>query len=265
MNTAAVRAILCLLAFTAIAARTDGPPAGMVRIEAGELVSFFETGGDRLIEIEEFYMDRHAVTNEQFAAFVSENPQWSKKGVAKLFADDGYLKHWDNNETGKPARIKNSPVTNVSWHAADAYCSCQGKRLPTMAEWEYAAAADIENDNRPLSEVILEWYSKPTPPFVPAIGSASQSKNGLRDMHGLIWEWVYDFNSIVMENDSRSNLAINRDLFCASGSFGAADKEDYASFMRFAFRSSLKSKYTVSNLGFRCAKDVGSNLQPKSL
>jgi formylglycine-generating enzyme len=59
-----------------------------------------------------------------------------------------------------------------------------------------------------------------------------------------------------MEGDSRSNSAVNRDLFCASGSFGASDKEDYAAFMRFAFRGSLKANYTVGNLGFRCAKNL---------
>ena len=75
-------------------------------------------------------------------------------------------------------------------------------------------------------------------------------------MHGLIWEWVSDFNSIILTGDSRSNSAINRDLFCASGALGAVDKENYAAFMRFAFRSSLQGKYTVSNLGFRCAGDA---------
>jgi sulfatase modifying factor 1 len=67
---------------------------------------------------------------------------------------------------------------------------------------------------------------------------------------------VADFNSIIMAGDSRSNSAINRDLFCASGALAAIDKENYAAYMRYAFRGSLKAKYTVSNLGFRCADTI---------
>lgn len=261
-----MKLVLALLPFiVAFGTNPSGkPPAGMVRVEAGELIPFFDTDGQNPVAVGAFYMDRYAVTNAEFAAFVKENPRWSREGVSKLFADDGYLRHWQNLDAAGFEKVERSPVTNVSWHAGNAYCKCQGKRLPTLAEWEYAAGAGIENDTLPLSRVILEWYSKPTPAQIPAIGSTFENEYGLHDMHGLIWEWVYDFNSIVMESDSRSNLAINRDLFCASGSFGAADKEDYASFMRFAFRSSLKAKYTVSNLGFRCVMDIGkpSQLQP---
>jgi formylglycine-generating enzyme required for sulfatase activity len=49
---------------------------------------------------------------------------------------------------------------------------------------------------------------------------------------------------------------LNKNLYCAAGSLKAVDKEDYASFMRFAFRESLKAAYTVRNLGFRCAMDI---------
>jgi sulfatase modifying factor 1 len=46
-----------------------------------------------------------------------------------------------------------------------------------------------------------------------------------------------------------------RNLFCGSGALGASSFDDYAAFMRYAFRSSLKAHYTVPNLGFRCAQD----------
>ncbi len=59
-----------------------------------------------------------------------------------------------------------------------------------------------------------------------------------------------------MGDDSRSNEAINRELFCAAGAASAANIKDYPAFMRFAFRGSLKANYIVSNLGFRCAKDI---------
>ncbi len=231
-------------------------PEGMVKIPAGKHKLFFEEEQGKTVDVKTFYLDVTPVTNEDFLKFVKQNPKWIKSKASKLYADAGYLKHWKGDFDFGDAQIKNSPIVNVSWYAANAYAKWKGRRLPKLVEWEYVGNTPILNDKRPLETVILGWYSKPTPPVFPPVGSTFKNKFNVYDMHGLVWEWVNDFNSIVMQGDSRSNSAINRDLFCASGSFGAADKEDYAAFMRFAFRSSLKAKYTVSNLGFRCAKDV---------
>ena len=78
-------------------------------------------------------------------------------------------------------------------------------------------------------------------------------------MHGLIWEWNSDFNTALVTGESREDSSRNRGLFCGAGALSAEDKENYAAFMRFAFRSSLKGNSTSSNLGFRCAKDVDKN------
>lgn len=231
----------------------------MLRIPSKNFVPFFKSEGEESVLIEAFYLDKYPVTNAEFLEFVRKNPKWMKNEVARLFADTGYLKQWEIEDGVLQdfERIRNSPVVNVSWHAAQAYCAAQGKRLPNVMEWEYAASAPILNDDRPLDKIILEWYSKPTQIYIDEVGSATKNEFGISDMHALVWEWVYDFNSIVIDSDSRSNTeTVNPNLFCASGSFGATDKEDYAAFMRFAFRSSLKSNYTVNNLGFRCAKDI---------
>jgi formylglycine-generating enzyme required for sulfatase activity len=75
-------------------------------------------------------------------------------------------------------------------------------------------------------------------------------------MHGLIWEWVFDFNTSLNSPDSRGGSEIDRNFSCAAGSANAANPADYASYMRYAFRQSLKAGYTVHNLGFRCAKSI---------
>lgn len=228
---------------------------GMVKVPAGTFTPFWDNQVGRRQQVKSFYLDARAVTNAEFLAFVQANPRWARSKVPALYADAGYLKHWAGDfHLGKnhPA----SPVTNVSWHAANAYAKWKGKRLPTTQEWEYAGQASLVNDPRPMEKIILEWYSKPAPKVLPAVGTTCKNAFRLYDMHGLVWEWVEDFNSILLEDDSRSNSTLNRSLFCASGSLGASDKEDYAAFMRFAFRGSLKASYTVSHLGFRCAKDL---------
>lgn len=231
-------------------------PPYMVKVPAGKYVLFFSEKEGKTAAIKSFYIDVNAVTNSEFLQFVKANPKWSKSKVSRLFADAGYLKHWKNDFNIGNDQMRNSPVTNVSWYAATAYCKWKGKRLPTLNEWEYVGSAAAFNNKSSIEKIILSWYSKPTPAILPPVHSTFKNKFNVYDMHGLVWEWVSDFNSVIMTGDSRSNSAINRDLFCASGSTGAADKEDYAAFMRFAFRSSLKAKYTVNNLGFRCAMDI---------
>lgn len=249
----------CLVLFLSNKSSIDDLPHDMVVVPEGEYTMFFGTEGEtRTKTIPSFLLDSTAVTNAEFLDFVKRNPSWSKSRIPKIYADTGYLKHWEGDFVigERFEEVKNSPVTNVSWFAAKAYAKWKDKRLPTNDEWEYAANGKVLGTKLSQNEIILEWYSKPTPPMIPPIKSTFQNEYGLYDMHGLVWEWVSDFNSIVMDGDSRSNSSIKRNLFCASGSFGASDKEDYAAFMRFGYRSSLKANYTVENLGFRCAKDI---------
>ena len=74
-------------------------------------------------------------------------------------------------------------------------------------------------------------------------------------MHGVVWEWVYDFNSSFVTGDNRQDKDKLKDLFCGAGGEGAQDRINYAAFMRYALRSSLKASYKLMNLGFRCAYD----------
>jgi formylglycine-generating enzyme required for sulfatase activity len=72
----------------------------------------------------------------------------------------------------------------------------------------------------------------------------------------MFWEWVLDFNSIFITGKSRNGGGTNTQLYCPAGSATASNTENYAAFMRFAFRGSLEGDYTVKNLGLRCAKDL---------
>lgn len=235
-------------------------PAGMVRVAAGDYVPLYAgKGGLEQIEIAEFLMDIHPVTNADYMRFVKENPDWQRSNAKSVFAEPGYLKHWTSDTSFDP-KLANAPVTSVSWFAARKYCDCQGKRLATADEWEYAAAASetsLQGTDEPdYNKRLLEWYSKPNPTVLPDVGSTYKNYHGIWDLHGLVWEWVDDFGSALITGDSRADSETSSNFFCGSGALAASDFKDYAAFLRYGFRGSLKGNYCIRNLGFRCAQDL---------
>ena len=237
------------------------PPVGMALISDGVYRPLFRAENDpKEVSVTAFCLDVYPVTNGDFLEFVRGNPRWRRSRVKRIFADESYLKSWaDDFDPGTNAPGK-APVTFVSWFAAKAYAQWKNKRLPNVAEWEYAASAsptrpDGENDAE-FKRQVLEWYSAPTSAQLPPVGSGRANFWGVHDLHGLAWEWVADFNTAMVTGDARGDTGLERDLFCGSGSQGVKDTANFPAFMRYGFRSSLKADYCVHNLGFRCAKDL---------
>jgi formylglycine-generating enzyme required for sulfatase activity len=153
------------------------------------------------------------------------------------------------------------PVTKVSWFAASAYCERHGGRLPMWNEWEYVAAADERSRdarNDPAwRQRMLNWYSRPNAAVLQRVGASPVNAFGIQDLHGLVWEWVSDFNSLLVSADNRGEGDPDIMRFCGSGAISMEQKENYAVLMRVAMLSSLQARYTTENLGFRCAYDLG--------
>lgn len=214
----------------------------------------FRDPGEADIVIGPLSMDETPVTNQEFLAFIKSYPQFARSKIPRLYADDGYLSHWTSDTTFvKPEA--DFPVTHVSWFVARKYCAHLGKRLPTIAEWEVASDAQ----NSKIEPKILEWYSKPGSKLR-SVGKEGGNKFGIKDAHGLIWEWVDNFSEAIMSGDSRGGSPTDS-LFCGGAALKAKDPKLYATFMRFAFRSSLTAKYSSANLGFRCVRDYKEGSQ----
>lgn len=241
-------------------AQAAAAPDGLAYIPGGTYEPLYETGTeDDSQQVEPFYIERLPVTNAQFLEFVTQNPRWQRSSIPSVFADDGYLSHW-TGDTSFQRELADSPVINVSWFAARAYADWKGMRLPTTAEWEVAAMASEDSprgmDDPAYRSRIVDWYSRPRNATERTVGSVYENHFGVWDMHGLVWEWVEDFNEGVVSGDSRENVDMDLRMFCGSGSIGASDVSDYAGFIRFAFRAGLEARYTVRSLGFRVAADI---------
>jgi formylglycine-generating enzyme len=239
------------------AATASEAPPGMRLVPGGSYTPFYPVKNERPTRVSPFFLDELPVSNARFLAFVRAEPPWRRGAVSQLFADPAYLSHWAGALELGPGAPADAPVTFVSWFAAEAYCSSEGRRLPSEAEWELAAAPPIE-DAAARAETerrLLAFYARPRGPL-PRVGSTPPNAYGIRDLHGVIWEWVDDFNASFAAADARSDRERELESVCGGGTIGAADARRYATFMRVAFRSSLQASYALHHLGFRCARSV---------
>lgn len=242
-----------------LAALAGNAAAGdYVQVPAGTLVSAIASDdANSPVPIDAFAMRVTPVTKGEFRRFVETAQEWQRNRIPHTFADAGYLQDWRGPAVvGDPAN-EDQPVVNVSWFAAEAYCEGEGGRLPTWNEWEYVAAADATRRDARRDPAwrarILGWYSTSARAALPAVGGAADAY-GVRDMHGLIWEWVDDFNALLVDADSRSGDDADKLKFCGAGAINLQDRENYAVLMRIALLSSLDASDSTGSLGFRCAR-----------
>ena len=255
-----------LLTLVLLSAAGSLPAAEYASLPGGRFASVLPADTKTAdIVVAPFALRREPVTNAEFLAFVKSHPQWQRGKVAPIFTESRYLAHWQSaTALGKDA-LPDQPVTQVSWFAAQAFCASENARLPSWNEWEFAAAADTTRadarSDPAWRERILNWYSRPSNAAVARVGGDANFY-GVRDLHGLVWEWVDDFGALLVASDSRDQNDPDRLKFCGAGALNLRDRDNYAVLMRVAMLSALKAADTTVNLGFRCARGTTSGTTP---
>jgi len=295
----------------------------MILVEGGTFLmgssNFEDSKPLHRVELHSFYMDEHEVTNAQFAAFVKEtgyvtvaereldpkdfpevDPKMLVAGSAvfskpkELNSLNNYLMWWEyvpganwQHPEGPNSSIKNKmnhPVVQVAYEDAAAYAKWAGKRLPTEAEWEYAARARNDanddlyywgKDLKPHGQWIANIYQGQFPiqdskedgfEGTAPVKSFQANALGLYDMEGNVWEWCADlYRPDYYQHSTIANPKGPQDSYDPQepnlekrvqrgGSFLCNDQ--YCERYKAGSRGKGEVNSPTNNVGFRCVKDI---------
>lgn len=221
--------------------------------------SFENEIGEHDLTVTSFLMDRFEVTNERFFDFVAANPEWGPGRLPAEMHNGRYLEHWTADSY--PEGAGDHPVVFVTWHAAQRFCEWVGGRLPSEAEWEYAARAGGESefawgDELPSPE--RANYGASALRRTMPVGSYPPNPLGLYDMAGNVWEWMFDEWEPTYVSEQRADPitggvpvgaieSVRGRRSIRGGSFGGAVVN-----LRTQWRDSHDVLNAMDSLGFRC-------------
>ena len=217
----------------------------------------------REVYVDEFWIDKCEVTNYEFLHVVAQHPFLRKSTFPGKYHDGNYLLNWTDDLIPEiDGELK--PVVYVSWYAARHYCNYLGKRLISEAEWEMATRAgidsaySIEGGVEFLSD--YAWYSQNSGGVIHNTAQKLSNPNGLYDLHGNAWEWVYDWFAIFSNVKSRNPQGpeFGKYKILRGGSW-----IDSAEYLRSSMRRDALPTSTFNNVGFRCAADKNVTLPSK--
>jgi sulfatase modifying factor 1 len=284
-----------------------GSTQGMALVPGGEFLMGTDSregypadgeGPARKISLRPFWIDTLAVSNARFAEFVeavayvteAERFGWSfvfggflpddfppTRGVADApwwrQVHGANWRHPEGPQSSIADRM-NHPVVHLSWNDALSYCRWAGKRLPSEAEWEYAARGGLEQQRYPWGSQLTPngehrmnvWQGK-FPQVDTAqdgyrgaapVGEFPSNGYGLHNMTGNVWEWCADwFSATFHRQGARDNPAgppSGERKVMRGGSYLC--HRSYCFRYRVAARSSNTPDSSTGNLGFRCVRDA---------
>jgi formylglycine-generating enzyme required for sulfatase activity len=221
----------------------------MILIPGGEFQMGSETDEDHgpihTVRLRDFYLDANEVTNADYFEFCQATGHRLPEfwGIDARRSGPGFPDH---------------PVVGVSWQDAADYADWRGKRLPTEAEWEYAARGGVAGRNYPNGNTLRPSdanYGESGIKRPSEVGSYEPNGFGLHDMSGNVFEWVADRYSPGYYSES----SLTNPQGPEKGRFrvirgGGWHSGPYCN--RTYYRNALPPQWVDFAVGFRCAKDA---------
>jgi iron(II)-dependent oxidoreductase len=236
--------------------QSDGEPemagemqAELVLIPGGEFLMGKEDEGDcspaHKVVVDSFYMDEYEVTNARYFDFCQETERQPPE-------------FWGMKEFHSGPDFPDHPVVGISWSDAKAYAEWAGKRLPTEAEWEYAARGGLVEEDYPTGDKLDSTqanYKLANLGGTVAVGSYPPNARGLYDMAGNVFEWTADFyDADYYETSPRENPKGPEKGKLKVIRGGSWHSGPYCN--RVYYRNGLPAQWVDFAVGFRCAKDI---------
>jgi formylglycine-generating enzyme required for sulfatase activity len=209
----------------------------MVYVEGGEFMMGSESGSSdekpvHKVVVKSFYIDKYEVTQSEYEKVMGNNPSYFKNPSA--------------------------PVEQVSWNDAVAYAQKIGKRLPTEAEWEYAARGGNKSKGYKYSGSNsigdVAWYDSNSSSKTRPVGTKEPNELGIYDMSGNVWEWCSDWYSDTYYSSS----PLTNPTGPSSGTYRVLRGGSWVTddiYCRVAFRVRSYPTYRLYSVGFRCVQD----------
>ncbi len=258
--------------------------SNMVLIPAGTFQMGSTTGaGDEspvhAVTLDAFYMDVNEVTNAEYVAFLNAmgkhaeaGHMWCELGndISSYSCGGSQIELVDGTYHAKLG-YANHPVVRVSWYGAMAYAKWVGKRLPTEAEWEYAARGGLAGKLYPWGDTIDSSYANygSVVGITTPIGAYAANGYGLYDMAGNVWEWCLDAYDMEFyaSSPAENPLSGEETLQSLVDTYTTADTDSRrvlrggsfiyaADTVTVSNRDQIPAMSTGNDLGFRCVKPV---------
>jgi formylglycine-generating enzyme len=222
----------------------------MVLIPSGEFIMGKNSSNqtdwqpEHKVNIDSFYMDKYEVTNKQYYEFC-------------IKTNHPLPEFWGINQFKSSLDYPDYPVVGVSYFDAEKFAQWVGKRLPTEAEWEYAARGGLTNKNFPWgdqADSVKVNYGKKYKNILKC-GTFNPNAYGLYDISGNVWEWTSDnYGDDYYKYSPAKNPkgpATGRFKVIRGGSWhsGGMCIQTY-------YRNGLSPSWVDFAVGFRCVQDV---------